>query len=168
MPETISIAPEAPQHDDDIESIHAEAFGPGRYARAAFRVREGGPHDRDLSFVALKDGNAIASVRLTPILVGNSPGLLLGPLAVRPAFKNLGWGRKLMVRALEAAHAHGHGLVILVGDRPYYEPFGFRVVPAGRIAMPGPVDPNRLLALELQPGSFENVQGTVRWGRQAA
>jgi predicted N-acetyltransferase YhbS len=39
---------------------------------------------------------------------------------------------------------------------------GFKRVPPGRIVMPGPVDPKRLLYCELQPGGFEGVSGKVR------
>ena len=49
----ISYVAETAAHDHEIEQINAEAFGPGRFARAAYKIREGGPHERDLSFVAL-------------------------------------------------------------------------------------------------------------------
>src|SRR5690606_10197200 len=99
----VTYVPELPAHDLEIEEINAEAFGPGRFVRAAYHIREGGPHCRDLSFVALVDGAVIASVLMTPIAAGEGRALLLGPLAVRPAFKNLGIGRKLVAIALEAA-----------------------------------------------------------------
>ena len=64
-------------------------------------------------------------------------------------------------RALAAARAAGHGLVLLVGDEPYYRRFGFAVVPRGRLAMPGPVDPARFLALELVEGTLAQARGPV-------
>ena len=79
---------EDPTHDAIIQTINDEAFGPGRHARAAERVREQGPHDRSLSFVATVEGEVIASVRMTPIIAGSVNGHMLGPLAVRPDFKN--------------------------------------------------------------------------------
>ena len=158
----VTYVPELAAHDPEIEDINAEAFGPGRFARAAYKIREGGPHRRDLSFVALSEGAVIASVRMTPIAAGDGRALLLGPLAVRPAFKNLGIGRRLVAIALEAARADGRGLVILVGDAPYYAPLGFsKVVPQGQLAMPRPVDPARLLACELVPGALDGFSGAV-------
>jgi predicted N-acetyltransferase YhbS len=151
-----------PAHDADIEQIHADSFGPGRFARAAFRIREGGPHDRTLSRVALSDGKVIASVRLTPALIGKTPALLLGPLAVTPAFMNKGIGRNLMKECLALAKDAGHSLVILVGDEPYYAPFGFKRVPAKSIQFPAPVDQNRILACELADGAADMVNGAVR------
>lgn len=158
----VTYAPEEPVHDAAIEDINKEAFGPGRFARAAYRIREGGPHDRTLSFVALNGEHVIASVRLTPIVIGATPAMLLGPLAVRPAWKNKGIGRALMRSSMEAVRVAGHELVILVGDEPYYSPFGFRQIPGHQIELPAPVDPSRFLACELTPRSLQNVQGKVR------
>ena len=153
---------ETVEHDPEIEDINAEAFGPGRFSRAAYSIREGGPHRRDLSFVALVDGAVVGSVRMTPIAAGKGRALLLGPLAVRPAFKNLGIGRRLVAIALEAARKDGCALAILVGDAPYYAPLGFsKVVSYGQLAMPRPVDPARLLACELVPCALEGFVGAV-------
>ena len=57
-------------HDAAIEHINEEAFGPGRFTRAAARIREQGPHDLSLSFICADDGETIASVRMTPVLAG--------------------------------------------------------------------------------------------------
>ena len=157
----ITFLPEDPAHDAEIDAINAEAFGPGRFARAAYKIREGGPHERALSFVALDGGAVIASVRLTRIAAGEGRALLLGPLAVRPAYKNKGIGKKLVRIAMDAARQAGAGLVILVGDEPYYGPLGFTRIPRGQIAMPRPVDPDRLLAVELKEGALAAMKGDV-------
>ena len=153
--------PELPAHDTQIDQINAEAFGPGRFARAAYRIREDGPHERALSFVALKDGAVVGSVRMTRIAAGTGRALLLGPLAVRPAFKNQGIGRKLVAVALDAARASGAGAVMLVGDEPYYGPLGFARLPRGQIWMPRPVDLDRLLVAEFAPGAAARLTGEV-------
>ncbi len=163
----VSYLPEQPAHDLEIEDINAEAFGPGRYTRAAYRIREGGPHERALSFVATAGGEVIASVRLTRIAAGTGTALLLGPLAVRPAWKNKGIGKKLVRIAIEAAQQAGHDLVLLVGDGPYYGPLGFAKVPYGQLSMPGPVDPERLLAHEIAPGALAAFSGKVMHADQA-
>ena len=107
-------------------------------------------------------GVVIGSVRLTQIKVGDTPALLLGPLAVRPEWKKHGIGSKLMRMSLEAARKAGHKLVVLVGDAAYYEQFGFRMVQPGTMIMPAPVDPRRLLACELVEGGLKGVHGVVR------
>ncbi len=145
-----------------IDAIHDVTFGPGRYSRTAFRLREGHAPDGPTSLVAVYQGNVIGSVRLTAITAGATPALLLGPLAVLPALKGLGVGKALMRLSMAAARQRHHRLVVLVGDLPYYWPFGFRVVPAGRLELSGPVDPARLLWAELAPGAFDGVGGPVR------
>ncbi|QND53832.1 N-acetyltransferase [Phyllobacterium sp. 628] len=158
----VAYTPEEPVHDVAIEEINKEAFGPGRFTRAAYRIREGGPHDRNLSFVALNGAHIVGSVRLTPILIGATPAMLLGPLAVRPGWKKQGIGAALMRKCMEAARLAGHRLVILVGDEPYYAPFGFRPIAGHQIQMPAPVEPSRFLACELTPHALKGVQGRVR------
>lgn len=160
--------PENPAHDHDIEEINAEAFGPGRFVRAAYRIREDGPHDRALSFVAMRHGQVVATCRLTPVAAGEGRALLLGPLAVRPAHKDLGIGRRLVALSLEEARKAGAGLVILVGDEPYYGPLGFRRIPGGQMRMPRPVDPARFLAAEMAPGALEKMRGDVVHADRAA
>lgn len=162
---SIIIRPESAEFDTAIEELNAEAFGPGRYARAAYRLRERARHCEKLSFVALIGRNAgtdaelAGSVRLTRIDIGDDPALLLGPLVVSRSLKNLGIGRELMNRAMEAARADGHKLVILVGDLPYYRKFGFLRLQPGQVRLPGPVDPARLLGCELRKGSLVAANG---------
>ena len=157
----VTYLPENPAHDAEIDAINEEAFGPGRFARAAYNIREGGPHERQLSFVAMHEGAVIASVRLTRIAAGEGRALLLGPLAVRPDFKNIGIGRKLVAIALDAAAKAGATAVVLVGDEPYYGPLGFKRIPRGQISMPRPVDLDRLLAVEIEPGAVVSLTGEV-------
>jgi predicted N-acetyltransferase YhbS len=157
----ITYLPEQPAHDPEIDHINEEAFGPGRFARAAYKIREGGPHERALSFVALHGGAVVASVRLTRIAAGKGRALLLGPLAVRPTHKNIGIGRKLVRIAVEEARKAGAPAVVLVGDEPYYGPLGFKKVPRGQLSMPRPVDLDRLLAVEIEPGAVALLTGMM-------
>ncbi|MDE1974042.1 MAG: N-acetyltransferase, partial [Hyphomicrobiales bacterium] len=79
-----------------------------------------------------------------------------------PPFRDRGVGQALIARALEAARAGGHKLVLLVGDESYYGKSGFTRVPPGRASMPGPVDAARLLVAELTAGAFDGVSGAIR------
>ena len=103
----VTYLPESPAHDPEIELINEEAFGPGRFTRAAYKIREGGPHERAMSFVAIHEGAVIASVRMTRVRAGAGRGMMLGPLAVRPDYKNIGIGRRLVKMALDAAAQAG-------------------------------------------------------------
>ena len=163
----IAYLPETPAHDPEIETLNEEAFGPGRFARAAYRIREGGPHERALSFVAVIGGAVVASVRMTPVAAGKGRALMLGPLAVQPAHKNLGIGRRLVATALAAAAKADWPAVILVGDEPYYGPLGFAKVPYGQLSMPRPVDLNRLLIHEIAPGATAVLTGEIAHAARA-
>lgn len=169
VPSTVSACVfrrETPADAGAIEAIHEATFGPGRFARTAFRLREGVAPVAALSLVAEREGQVVGSVRLTPIVIGEAaPALLLGPLAVLPQLKNQGIGKALMRRSIDLARQDGHRLIVLVGDLPYYWPFGFRAVQPGQLVMPSPVDPARLLAAELVPGTLATVGGAVRADR---
>ena len=150
-------------HDAVIEHINEEAFGPGRFARAAARIREQGGHDRALSFICADDGETIASVRMTPVDAGTVKGHLLGPLAVRPSHKNMGIGRELVRIAIDAARRAGSEAVILVGDAPYYMPLGFEKVAYNALQFPGPVDPGRVLVVPLSADVHPRLTGVIAW-----
>jgi len=158
----VAILPETPQDALAIERLHERTFGPGRYARTAFRIRERAGHLLELSFTARIGTLLVGSVRLTPIRIGESKALLLGPLTVEPPFRDRGIGMALIERALAAARRNGHRLVVLVGDEPYYARAGFKRIPKGQARMPGPVDPARLLVAELADGAFAGVSGPIR------
>ena len=158
---SLTILPETADDALPIERLHERTFGPGRYARTAYRIREGVLHALDLSFTARIGTLLVGSVRLSPIRIGATPALLLGPLTVEPPFRDRGIGKALIDRALAQARKQGHRLVVLVGDEPYYARMGFKRIAKGRAAMPGPVDPARLLVAELEAGAFEGVSGEI-------
>ena len=157
-----TLSPETPDDADAIERLNARVFGPGRYARTAYRVREAAAPEFRLSFVARVGPLLVGANAMTPIFIGEAPAFLLGPLIVEPVFRSRGIGEALVKASLDAAREGGATLVILVGDEPYYGRMGFKHTPPGRIAMPGPVDPARLLHCELAPGALEGVAGKVR------
>ena len=145
-----------------IERLHDRTFGPGRFVLSAYRLREHVDHLQDLSFTARIGTLLVGSVRLLPVVIGQTSALLLGPLTVEPPFRGRGIGRALLERALGEAKARGHRLVLLVGDEAYYSRVGFKAVPKGRATTPGPVDYSRLLVAELADGAFDNVSGPIR------
>jgi predicted N-acetyltransferase YhbS len=159
---SLTILPETADDAPAIERLHERTFGPGRFAKTAYRLREQAAHRLDVSFTARIGTLLIGSVWLSPIRIGETKALLLGPLTVEPAFRERGVGQALIERALKEAKAKGHRLVILVGDESYYGKSGFKRVPPGRATMPGPVDPARLLVAELDDGAFDGVSGSIR------
>ena len=158
------IREERAEDAEEIERLVIASFGAGRFAKTAYRLREGIDPVPGLSFVATDNEGLklLGSVLFTHIDIGGTPSLLLGPLAVQPELRGIGIGISLMKKGIEAARAQGHRSMILVGDAPYYAKVGFAPIPPGQLAMPGPVDPSRLLGLSLQPGEVEKLSGEVR------
>ena len=161
---TVSALPpltnERPADAPAVDRLIARAFGPGRYAKAAERLREGNAPLLNLSFVAREGGAIVGCVRMWPVHIGGAPAVLLGPFAVDEACRSQGLGAALIERACAAARAAGHALVVLVGDQPYFGPLGF--TRAGAIRLPGPVDQRRVLTLALKPGAADDLSGAVR------
>src|ERR1700675_723878 len=154
---SLTILAETANDAQAIERLHQRTFEPGRFVLSAYRLREHVDHLLDLSFTARIGTLLVGSVRQLPILIGDTPALLLGPLTVEPPFRSRGVGRALLDRAIADARKKGHRLIVLVGDEPYYSRVGFRMIPKGSVTMPGPVDQKRLLVLELVDGAFTDV-----------
>lgn len=146
-----------------ISALHARVFGPGRFSRTAYRLREGAPRVSRFCRKSLRSADLVAAVSFTRIEIGGTSGaLLLGPLVVAPEVANQGLGRELIFTGLQEAEREGIDVVLLVGDKPYYERFGFDHVPPGQIKLPGPVDPRRLLAWQATPGVLEKFVGLAK------
>jgi predicted N-acetyltransferase YhbS len=143
------------------EALLDACFGANRQARTCQRLRDGRAPAEGLAFSAVRQGRLVGTVRLWHVSAGGRPALVLGPLAVDPACRELGIGRALMNHALAEARAGGHGAVILLGDAPYYARFGFSAQTAGGLSLPGPFERDRLLGLELREGVLEGVSGMV-------
>lgn len=152
-----------PADDAFVEELQATAFGPGRFARTAFRVRERYPIDTSLSLIAEVNGTPCGSVWMTPISVGGIDGYMLGPLATHPDFRKRGAGKLLATEVTRIALERGEGsFVLLVGDRDYYCPLGFVPTIEGAVEFPGPVDPKRVLVYSADPTMAARLAGPIR------
>jgi predicted N-acetyltransferase YhbS len=169
MSAQVLVRPVTPDDVPEISALHARVFGPGRFARSAYRIREGAPLLSRFCIASFVDGKLIAAIRFTEVTIGGREGaLLLGPLAVEPGLAGQGYGKRLIADGLEQAKAAGIDVAVLVGDEPYYGRFGFRVVPPGRVTLPGPVDPARILAAEFKAGALARFRGMVAAARSPA
>ncbi|MEN3951746.1 N-acetyltransferase [Iodidimonas sp. SYSU 1G8] len=149
---------------------------PGRHLKTCEKIRRGQSPAEGLAFSAFKGDTLVGTVRLWHIRAGSADALLLGPIGVLPECQGLGIGTLLMDHALAAATARGHGAVILVGDAPYYERFGFTTELVRDLTLPGPVERDRFLAIELIAGALAGASGMIvagaeleddRWSPQA-
>ncbi|RLQ88432.1 GNAT family N-acetyltransferase [Notoacmeibacter ruber] len=144
------------------EALLDRAMGPLRKRKSSEVIRRGRLPAEGLAFVARSlSGALIGTVRLWHVDAGGRPALLLGPLAVAPEAKGTGIGSALMLHAIEAAERLGHQAILLVGDAPYYERFGFELAPAA-LSMPGPFARERFLALTFKPEALDGAAGVLR------
>ena len=142
------------------EALLDLCFGASRGAKTSERLREG--RLPWLALIAVERGRVIGTVRLWQVSAGSDrPALLLGPLAVDAGHRNQGIGSALMERAIDAARAGGEREMLLVGDAPYYGRFGFSAERTGKLAMPGPFEPSRLLGLALATEATEDAEGLI-------
>lgn len=149
-------------HDDELTALFDEIIGPGRFARTAYRLREQARAEHGFGFNLMHQGRLIGTISFTPLLIGGRKGAcLLGPLAIYEAYRGDGLGLSLMQRGMEEARQHGQKATILVGDLEYYKLAGFTRIPPGKLIMPGPVDPGRLLGFEMEEGALQELNGTV-------
>lgn len=164
----MDVVKEEPRHAAAIDSLLEEGFGPDRYRKTVYRLRDGVAPVADLCLVAeAEDGTLRGTLRFWPVDIVDDeagervPALLLGPIAVSGGLRKTGVGSLLMRAGLEKARELGHRAVLLVGDESYYSRFGFSRVLAERLALPGPVELDRFLALELDEGALDGVSGMV-------
>lgn len=150
-----AVEAETPADAKAVEALVLAAFGPGRFAKTAERLRERA--GIEAGFVVREEGRVIGSVRLWRIEVGGTPALFLGPIAVEAASRRVGLGADLVAACVDHARAAGTAGVLLVGDPPYFSRFGFQAAPDVRLS--GPVDPKRVMWL---PISVQAVAGMTR------
>jgi predicted N-acetyltransferase YhbS len=140
---------------------------PGRHLKTCEKLRRGQTPADGLAFSAFKGRQLVGTVRLWHIEAGSAgASLLLGPIGVLPECQGLGIGTLLMDHALAEASARGHRSVILVGDAPYYERFGFEAALCANLSLPGPVERDRFQGLELAPGALAGAAGMVQAGKR--
>jgi len=160
----MEITPEKPGDEADIERLLDLAFGRERAGKTVYRLREGVAPIPELCTVIREDGVLKGSLRYWPVVIGEKrvPALLLGPVAVMPEDRGKGYARALIWDSLEVARRLGYGIVLLVGDEPYYVKFGFTRAFTKALDLPGPVDLDRFLGLELAPRALTGVSGLLQ------
>jgi len=143
------------------EALLDACFGEGRHMRTCQRLRDDRAPAEGLALSAVRGGTLVGTLRLWHVSAGGVRALVLGPLAVDAACRDLGIGAALVDRALGLAKARGHGAVILLGDAPYYARFGFSGQKTGELTLPGSFERDRLLAVELRDGALDGAWGMI-------
>jgi predicted N-acetyltransferase YhbS len=142
--------------DRAIADLLDAAFGPDRHGRTAYRIRRGMAWLTELSFAATDGSGALVGVLQSwPVALGTddggeSPLVMVGPVAVVPQLQLGGIGRMLMDALVARADALPEAdrlPLVMIGDPEYYGRFwGFSAEATGGWSVPGPVERRRLLA----------------------
>ena len=146
-------------------AIHREAFGGELEARIAESLFLNG--EAVISLLAVKDGEPVGHLALSPIRIDGRPSswLGMGPVAVRPAVQRQGIGTALIREALQMAEAERAGGVVVLGEPSFYGRFGF--TPASQLGLactyPAPADAFMALQLKAAPPA-----GVVHYARAFA
>lgn len=152
--------PERAEDHWEVEALYDTCFAPGREALSSYRLRDGVPPVAGLSHVARDaDGILAGAIRYWPVRIGTAEALLLGPVAVHPTRQGEGLGGLLIEDSLVHAAPLGWARVMLVGDAPYYERFGFSLL--SDVVMPPPTNPARVLGRDLVPDAWLGIAGDV-------
>ncbi|WP_368187101.1 GNAT family N-acetyltransferase [Aestuariibius sp. HNIBRBA575] len=144
----------------DVEALYDLCFAPGREALSSYRLRDGVTAVPELCLVMRDDADILGgAIRVWPVDISGHPTLLLGPVAVHPTRQGEGLGGALIAQVQDRARKLGWARILLVGDAPYYERFGF--MPVSGVIMPPPTNPNRVLGYALTAGAWDGITGQV-------
>ncbi len=132
-----------------IDAVNFHAFGRRYEPDIVIRLRASSAWIPALSYVATRDGEVVAHALLSRCHIDRSPALVLGPVAVLPAYQRSGAGGATVRAALDAARDAGEHAVVLLGHPEYYPRFGFR--PSTEFGIHGEHDGPAQMALGLAP-----------------
>lgn len=153
---------ERPQDGPQIEQLLDIAFGPDRWSRPSYRLREGVAPLHLLCLTARINGQLVGTIRFWPVTIGGiAEAAFLGPIAVHPQYESQGIGSRLIREGLSIAAREGERAVLAIGSPGYLGRFGFRQASGFDLSFPFEVDDERFLALELVPGALHGVSGQV-------
>jgi predicted N-acetyltransferase YhbS len=158
----LHLLPETREHVPARENLLDRCFGASRHLKTCEMLRRGRLPADGLAFTLVDNGELVGTIRFWHINAGSAgSALLLGPVAVAPERRGESIGSLLIRTGIEEAARRGHAAIILVGDAPYYNRFGFRQELTDNLVLPGPVECERFLALELMTGALANATGPV-------
>ncbi|CAH1058971.1 GNAT family N-acetyltransferase [Paenibacillus pseudetheri] len=115
----------------------------------------------ELAFIAHADDELAGYLMFSKLIIRENgiphDSLLLGPLAIAPAFQKKGIARKMIEYGLQAAGEHGYATVFVCGHADFYQEMGF--VP--HVGIVGGNKDEAVLAYELVDGALSEISGQM-------
>ncbi|MEO3884425.1 N-acetyltransferase [Nonomuraea sp. B5E05] len=161
MTDDLTLRAETAGDEVAIRAVTAAAFGRPEEADLVEALRLDPAWISALSRVAVSGGRVVAHALLTRCLVGETPALALGPVAVLPEVQRQGLGTLVIEDALREARERGESAVVVLGHPPYYPRFGFTIASRHGIGVTFDVPDEALMALSLDGEPLPS--GTIRY-----
>ena len=139
------------EDNDKIIKLLHKSFGPGRFARSVYRLREKNDRDTEFSYIYELNNQILSSISYYKTFLNNDiNGLLLGPLAVDPEHRGKGYGVELVKYTIALIKkTMAYDFILVIGDYHYYEKFGFKKI-NNTFSFYGPVNSEKVLILPLK------------------
>lgn len=161
------IRTETPRDFPKVYEVNSTAFGRSEEAQLVDRLRSGDTFLDELSLVACIDNKIVGHILFTKIEIVNNDrknnSIALAPIAVLPRYQKKGIGSQLVKEGLKKAKDLGHKSVVVLGHERFYPKFGFSPAHKWNIKAPFNVPIASFMALELEDGAFDNVDGVVQY-----
>ena len=139
------------EDNDKIIKLLYKSFGPGRFARSVYRLREKNDRDTEFSYIYELNNQILSSISYYKTFLNNDiNGLLLGPLAVDPEHRGKGYGVELVKYTIALIKkTMAYDFILVIGDYHYYEKFGFKKI-NNTFSFYGPVNSEKVLILPIK------------------
>ena len=139
------------EDNDKIIKLLYKSFGPGRFARSVYRLREKNDRDTEFSYIYELNNQILSSISYYKTFLNNDiNGLLLGPLAVDPEHRGKGYGVELVKYTIALIKkTMAYDFILVIGDYHYYEKFGFKKID-NTFSFYGPVNSEKVLILPIK------------------
>jgi len=158
----VQIRPETVDDHDSIRHVNQRAFGGSMEADLVDALRVGG--HVTASLVAESQDQIIGHILFSPVTIvmtaGTTEILSLAPMSVLPEHQRTGVGTALVEAGINRCREATQTAVAVLGHPQFYRRFGFTSELARSLKSPFGGG-EEWMALELVPGSLQNIAGTV-------
>ena len=167
MKKPVDIRPENPEDYIVIRQINDQAFEQTDEGILIDKLRSSDAFIPELSLVAAIENKLVGHILFTRIKIEGAKKLInalaLAPMAVLPDHQGQGIGSRLVQAGLVSAKSLGFEAVIVLGHEKYYPRFGFEPASKWNIRAPFSVPDPVFMALELEKGVLDGVEGIVEY-----
>ena len=163
----VEIKREKKRDFEEVDMLLQVAFEKNSVAQMVQKLREKDAFIPELARVARINNQIIGVIHYShvQIIKGKKTidSISMAPLAVLPAYQNLGIGTELIRNSFTKAREKGYDSVIVMGHEEYYPRFGFKLASEYNILCPYDIPNENFMVLELFPDTLANANGKVKY-----